>query len=671
VKKNKLVETLPWQILATWSTTRLLAGLVAVTWPPTLILDFYAPFAESFLETPSFDPWANWVSEGGGPEAFPYSWPMLFFVVLAVLIGELLQNDVAGWLAVILGVDLVVTTFISRVQGSDSRNSIPAALWVLSPTPLIGLAYIGSLDFIPAMFFVLGLVALKSRHFTTVGLLFGLAMSSKIVTLVAVFALFVYALRSRLDRREAAKLMGSTVLWTASLSAPMAYSTAYLQSFVASPAASGPLTWGVGSQDLTIFLWPIFIATAWLSVWRLRRFSFELLVVSVAIPLVLTAAMPGAAPGWAIWSLPLILPLLTKLPMRYLFLGVIALNASAVGHLVVGTLVSLDQEASNVVDSLLATFVVVTSTVFAYLGWRELATKSDFFRLHLRPALILVAGDSGAGKDTLADGLTRALGVTATTRLSGDDYHLWDRGQGSWQYVTHLNPQANDLTSFFDDTLTLASGEMIRAAHYDHSVGRRVSPRKTHSKEFIIVTGLHALSSNEVNAQASLTVFLEMEEQLRVELKLARDISERSQTEAQIIKSLERRRKDSVKFVKPQERSADLVVKISKLPSATGVGTQELSFESSPKLFDNRLVSELSSTCNLEVLLVQKSETSRALIVRGEADSTSLGMAFARMDPRVDKVLQLEEAFSDGPPGVIQLVTLVYLSNALRLERLI
>jgi uridine kinase len=639
---------------------------------PDLVNRLYIPFTKNFLEAPSLDPWGSWVAIGGEADAFPYSWPLLAFMVFALFLGEFLFGDILGWIAATLLIDFMITVLMSQLHGSKHSNQrLPIILWALSPTPLIGLGIIGSLDFLPGLFLVLFLLAISRNLFASAGVLMALAISSKLLIAVALFAVIIFATRSSLSNKDAARMLFALFISASLFSAPLLYSTAFRESFAASPAASGPLTWGVGNQELIIFIWPIAVLAVWLATWHLRRFSIDLLLVTVAAPLVLTAAMPGAASGWTIWSLPLLLPLLTRLPKRHVALGFVTLNVSALGFISTGLYDGITGSSNSLFQSAFASLTLGSTIFFVYLAWRELVTKSDFVRLHSRPALILIAGDSGVGKDTLSDGLARALGERSTVKLSGDDYHLWDRGEGAWNFVTHLNPQANNLPAFFDDILKLRSGDEIRVGHYDHRIGRRLSPMAAKSREFIIVSGLHAMWSGEVNSQAQLKVFLEMSDELRVTLKLARDYAERRQSKEAILDSIARRRIDTETHISPQSQSADLVIRIQSLQTNNARLSQEIRFKSTPKLFDNRLVTELISTCELEVINQKLQGDTREIVVRGEADSNSLSAAFERLEPRISRILQIENPWSDGTPGIIQLVTLVYLSNALKLERLV
>ena len=65
-----------------------------------------------------------------------------------------------------------------------------------------------------------------------------------------------------------------------------------------------------------------------------------------------------------------------------------------------------------------------------------------------KPLAIGIAGDSGAGKDTLVNSLVDLFGAHSVVSLSGDNYHLWDRNKKMWKLITHLNPKANNLNLF-------------------------------------------------------------------------------------------------------------------------------------------------------------------------------------------------------------------------------
>jgi hypothetical protein len=236
-----------------------------------------------------------------------------------------------------------------------------------------------------------------------------------------------------------------------------------------------------------------------------------------------------------------------------------------------------------------------------------------------------------------------------------------------------LNPQANELTRFFNDILTLTDGGDIRNGKYDHRVGRRLSSETARGREFVIASGLHSLLISDMNRQASLTVFLDMSEELRTSLKLKRDTQNRGHNHDSVLRSLEERKGDSLKFIQPQRSLADLVVRSSMNSSATHTDSFEIQveFESEPKVFDPQLVSELGVTCGLEVNLEEIEDKRRKITIRGVTNALDLSTAFSRLEPRVSTILGNPKQWIDGPAGIVQMVVMVYLGNALRRERLV
>ena len=61
----------------------------------------------------------------------------------------------------------------------------------------------------------------------------------------------------------------------------------------------------------------------------------------------------------------------------------------------------------------------------------------------------------------------------------------------------------------------------------------------------------------------------------------------------------------------------------------------------------------------------------RTIDIVGETDQSSLSMAFDRIEPRVSEILGKFEDWSLGSVGIIEMVSLVYLANSLRRERLL
>ena len=188
-----------------------------------------------------------------------------------------------------------------------------------------------------------------------------------------------------------------------------------------------------------------------------------------------------------------------------------------------------------------------------------------------RPVLLAIAGDSAAGKTTLTRGLVEALGADRVTAICSDDYHRYDREERRSLPFTPLSPECNYMDILEQHLQLLATGEPILKPVYDHSSGTFVRPVLVEPHPFVIVEGLHPLSTRLMRACFDITAFLDPPEAIRHEWKVRRDCAKRGYTVEQVRAELERREPESATFIRPQREHADVVVQFAPLSQALGV----------------------------------------------------------------------------------------------------
>lgn len=674
--KVDLLKTPKSLFFLTWASSRAILVFFAAQMESDLYKNFYGPFLQHFTQNPSLDPWSSWASISNSLEAFPYGWPMLLILSVGFVFGSVFATPWIGFLLTLLVFDLLTLVTLIRLSSSNGLKARFVAIsYIASPAILVSLSAFGSTDLIPMTLLILGLYAIDRDKALLAGLLFGFAIGSKIILLVIIVGLILFYSRLPKLKPGLKPFLLSLGLAFFTSSTPLFYSEGFRGSLNASDDATGPLRWGLQSPDGDFLILPLLVFVTWFAIYQVRRMNTSLLALAIGVPLLLVAALPGATVGWSTWSLPFLVLLASSLPGRFRTLTLMATNLSALAFLSVPALEFLGPESQEALASLTATVIFAVSGVASILLWREHYTRSDFIRLRARPALVLIAGDSGVGKDTLSDGLTRALGPHSCFQLSGDDYHRWDRGTGSWRFLTHLDPAANELPRFFDDILSLSDGAEIRSSHYDHRFGRRLSSQRAKSKEFVIASGLHALLVQDINRLANLTVFLEMDDALRKHLKISRDTVARGHSPEHVIQSLSDRESDSKAHIVPQRDVADLVVRSEFLGAQPQLLDSNfetaITIESEPKLFDHRLLNELSVTCGLEVSMTSTPNNRRVIRIQGPASRQDLTLAFYRLEPRVASILGGVKEWDQGSTGVIQMIVMVYLANSLRRERLV
>jgi phosphoribulokinase len=177
-----------------------------------------------------------------------------------------------------------------------------------------------------------------------------------------------------------------------------------------------------------------------------------------------------------------------------------------------------------------------------------------------QPLMLGIAGDSGAGKNTLVRGLVRMLGTSGVTPLSLDGYHRYDRAERIERGLTSLDPANNDIETMIEHLQTLRRGGQITKPVYDHRAGIHREPERVVATDLVVASGLLTLASDELAACFDLSVYLEPDETLRLQWKRRRDLSERGYSAEQIEHEQMLRRQDAERFIHPQRRRADLIV---------------------------------------------------------------------------------------------------------------
>lgn len=196
-----------------------------------------------------------------------------------------------------------------------------------------------------------------------------------------------------------------------------------------------------------------------------------------------------------------------------------------------------------------------------------------------RPVMVAIAGDSAAGKTTLTQGLTDALGPERITSICVDDYHRYDRQERKGLPFTALHPDCNYVEIMEQHLQLLATGEPVLKPVYDHSTGELTRPQLVEPAEFVIVEGLLPLSTKLSRACFDVSVYLDPPEQIRRQWKVNRDTAKRGYTPEQVLEELDRREPESAQFIRPQRSFADIVVRFGTIPGRDDPPTTPLSAE--------------------------------------------------------------------------------------------
>jgi uridine kinase len=239
--------------------------------------------------------------------------------------------------------------------------------------------------------------------------------------------------------------------------------------------------------------------------------------------------------------------------------------------------------------------------------------------------------------------------------------------------MTHLNPNANDLEGFANDLIALTDGKSIQSRHYEHQTGRMSRPFKIKSNNIIIASGLHALYLPILMECYNLSVYLDIDEDLRRHFKIQRDVHQRGHTVQSVLSSFEKRESDSVRFIRPQAYHADLVLSLQPIHPLILKDINEkkplrfkLVARSSYGFNELCLTRILIAICGLHVDIVTNNVASQVEItIEGETSAQDIALAARMICPRIFEFLDIQPKWEDGIMGLMQLISLSHINQAL------
>lgn len=653
---------------------------------PLAVSQWYGPFLDATTAAVTLNPWGDWLSAGGTPDAFPYGYVMWLVLVPLTLVAKLFGvSSQYGYEFTLLVADFLMMVTLSKLLPNRERLVL-VAYW-LSPIVIVATYGLGLNDIVPVLFLMLAILFMRRFQMTYAGVFCALAISAKLSMVIAVPFIAIYLYHNRSLRQLIPKFVTGFVACAAVVFLPFLVTNAGPEMLLNNPEIGKISAFAINlGGNLSIYFVPLIYLVILYLAWRVRRINFDLFLATVGLAFLLIALMTPATPGWLVWSVPFLV-IYQALSGRVAITLVATFSGLYVVSVVLDTTVQFSNgyvlsvpdligfygEVSGRVSSLVYTAMVAVGVILAIRMLRESINANDFFRLSRKPFVVGIAGDSGAGKDTYVDSLLGLFGSHSVVQVSGDDYHLWDRQKPMWQVMTHLNPLANDLEGFSNDVVALTDGKSISSRHYNHSTGQMSKPFRVGSNDFIIASGLHALYLPILRDCYNLKIFLAIDEDLRRYFKIERDVGQRGHTLERVLESFEKREEDSERFIRPQAAYADLILSLQpihprmlteqderyplrmKLVARTGLGFNEAS-----------LSRVLVGVCGLHVDVEVSDDGSEVEItMEGETSAEDVALAAQLLCPRVLEFMDIEPNWQDGIGGLMQLVTLTHINQAL------
>jgi uridine kinase len=653
---------------------------------PEPIIEWYVPFLDATTSNLTLDPWALWAESGGSLVAFPYGYAMWVIFLPITFFAKVVGFPIlyAYYLTILL-IDFCLLYALCQLV--PNRKRLLLIVYWLSPILLLATYGYGLNDLIPVFFLCISILKIRNVELKLAGFFLGVAISTKLSMIIALPFFMIYLLNNKMLRTRLSAYIKGLTLSTILFLLPFIFSTSGIDMIIGNPEMGKIYELVVNLPgNVSLYVTPLFYLVAIYMTWRIKRINFDLFLATTGITLLLIVLITPASPGWFIWVLPFLVYYQSISDYKSsLLVGMFSftfiLNSLFVRELYfangltfsIVNLINISEQIFKFVSSLLYTSMLAIGLVLLIRMWRDAVGKNDFYRLSRKPFIIGIAGDSGSGKDTIVDSISGLFGEHSVAKLSGDDYHLWDRHKPMWQVMTHLNPMANKLEDFSNDLLSLTDGRSVISRQYNHETGQMSKPRKINSNNFIIASGLHALYSPALRNNYNLKIYLDINEELRRQFKIKRDVHERGHNIDRVLESFEKREHDSACFVRPQINYSDLIFSLQPMHP------RMLKFEDQKKSHGLRLVVStnkdfniqsihriLVGVCGLHVDIDTESDSRYfKMTIDGDVTSADISMAGDLLFSNIKDFLDFRPEWCDGELGLIQLITLCHISHIL------
>ena len=648
------------------------------------ILDWYAPFLDNSIDNWSLDPWSSWINNDYSNLAFPYGYVMWFSFLPLTLLGKLFSiSSVLTYGFTLFLIDIFLTITLFKLFANRELEIL--YLYWLSPIVFIGTYIFGLNDLVPIFFLVLSLFLLKNLYFASSGFILMAAISAKISILISLPVFLIYFINNSRIRIFIVSFFKGIFFGFIIFIAPFLLSESGISMILSNPEVQKIYTFSFDfGNDTKIYFVHLLYLVMLYNAWRVKRLNYDLFYAMLGITFFIVILFVPSSPGWFIWIAPFLLTQVNSnkkhaLMIIWIFSALFVINNILnVPFPVIlnynDTIIGSLWKVSDNLSSIIYTLMIGLGIVLANRMWRETIIKNDYFRLSQKPFAIGIAGDSGSGKDTAAEILSGLFGKQSVSHLSGDSYHLWDRKKPMWKVMTHLNPMANDLDRFSQDLISLSDGKAIRVRDYDHSTGKMTKEKVLKSNDFIIASGLHAIYLPILREYYNLTIYLNMDEELRQFYKIQRDTKDRGHSSKDVEKSLENRKIDSERYIQSQSEFADLIFSLKpvndinkKLNPKDLKLRLEIIFKNG--LYDYSLVKTLIGVCGLDVdmeTIKEGKDQKIKLLIDGDTDKDDIEIAVSMLCPEIMEFLDVNPKWDSGMNGVIQLVVMTHINQALK-----
>ena len=183
----------------------------------------------------------------------------------------------------------------------------------------------------------------------------------------------------------------------------------------------------------------------------------------------------------------------------------------------------------------------------------------------MKNIIIGITGGSGSGKTYLSNKLIDIFGGDNINLIQMDSYYndLKHLSMEEREKNNFDEPNAFDFTLLLDDLKTLDNIGNVEIPNYDYKTHtRKNETSKITDKPILIIEGIFAIYDKKVRDLMNLAVYIDIENNIRKERRIKRDMIQRERTKDSIIYQYENIVEPMYKkYILPMKNKSNLILK--------------------------------------------------------------------------------------------------------------
>lgn len=619
----------------------------------------FIPFVDYFVSSGFANPY-NFFVDQGIADAFPYPPAMLAIFTLARLafwpLGDLLMMRLP-----LLAADIIIYIILCKWLETKERT----VLWLYWASPvLFFITYIhGQLDVVPTAALFISLIFLFNKKPQWAAVVLGLGLATKTHLLVVIPFYFMYWLVNRQPWYKAfvwsllplviALLLMMPYLWSDGFQAMVFGTSESAKAFL----VHIPYI----HENLKLLLAPTALVILFLNFLPYKKLNKDAFLLILGLVFTVFILFVPPMPGWYYWSIPFFVYFFAKY-QEIPKLSFWCLTGAYLLYVALSALGLTDSMSINIVFTLLIAAVAMNAVWIYRMGVRS----NLEYKIHDKPLVIGIGGNSGAGKNTLAHVLLDLFNPHQAMLMEGDDAHKWERHDTHWGQQTHLNPKSNRLYQELQHTADLARGQTIQRQTYDHQTGQFHLPQDIEPNKIIVYVGLHPFYLSKMRSMFDIKIYLEPDETLRRYWKLQRDQIERGRAKEDVLKQIAQRQDDAEKYIHPQRNFADIVLTLFPISALAEQPTPQLGLRIT---CDNSLPIDpiMEALTSHQTLAVEHWYDDdlhhQTLQCTGTITAQAIQAVAYQLIPNLEELTEYQPIWRDNYDGIRQLFVLYFYSE--------